>query len=611
MARQLFQSSRTDPTPGTGTRRRSRTVLAAVGVAALLAAGATTGVPTAHSAPDPACPEAFPVAQLAEGQPVHGLTVSKGTVPSAFTGEVIGVLEDGITTDLDLVLVELQSPELTAAGGIWAGMSGSPVYAADGRLIGAVSYGLASSPTMVTGLTPAADMEALLEQSPAAAERSLAAAPGTVTLPRALARELVASGAAGTDEVAGGLARLRVPMGVSGLSARRLRQAERLQGLEGVRLFQTSAAPLAGQNGPIVPGGNVAASLSYGAFTAAYVGTVTAVCGDEVLSFGHALEHSGPTSLTMHSATALLVQPDPFWGGAYKVTNIGAPTGSMDADRFAGVHGLLGDPPAATTVTSAVTAEGRSGAGTTRITYQAYMPDFVATNMYSVQDRIFDAWGKGTGTATWTVTGTRAAGVPFSYTRSDRFASTWDISYEVPWDLYDQLWRLQNNDFEAVTIDEVTTRSDLSAGYAHYAVKSVQVRKAGVWTDLDPDKVLRLRPGTTKPVRVLLRSAQLGERAVVVDVPVPVRAAGKSGTLIITGGNSFGGGYYEGDMAGSAGDSLDDLFKEFRTTPRNDTVIADLELYRETGTPIRRQVRERVQAVVDGSFSFSVRGIRR
>jgi hypothetical protein len=36
-------------------------------------------------------------------------------------------------------------------------MSGSPVYAADGRLIGAVAYGLAGAST-IAGITPAADM---------------------------------------------------------------------------------------------------------------------------------------------------------------------------------------------------------------------------------------------------------------------------------------------------------------------------------------------------------------------------------------------------------------------------------------------------------------------
>ena len=40
-------------------------------------------------------------------------------------------------------------------------MSGSPVYAADGRLVGAVAYGLAGS-SPIAGITPAAEMVKLL-----------------------------------------------------------------------------------------------------------------------------------------------------------------------------------------------------------------------------------------------------------------------------------------------------------------------------------------------------------------------------------------------------------------------------------------------------------------
>src|SRR3954454_7416981 len=46
-------------------------------------------------------------------------------------------------------------------------MSGSPVYAEDGRLIGAVSYGLAFGPSPVAGVTLAADMQQLLGDVPA------------------------------------------------------------------------------------------------------------------------------------------------------------------------------------------------------------------------------------------------------------------------------------------------------------------------------------------------------------------------------------------------------------------------------------------------------------
>src|SRR5688572_12561982 len=139
---------------------RFRMQVATVSVAVLAVATPLVGPAPAHSVPaDPACPDAFPVADLAKGQPVDGLTVSSGNVPDVFAGEVLGVVDDGIAPDLDMIAVRLTSTEIDRVGGIWAGMSGSPVYAADGRLIGAVAYGLAFGPSPVAGVTPAEEMK--------------------------------------------------------------------------------------------------------------------------------------------------------------------------------------------------------------------------------------------------------------------------------------------------------------------------------------------------------------------------------------------------------------------------------------------------------------------
>jgi len=585
-----------------------------VGIGAVVTAGAAT-VPAAQSAPDPSCPAAFPVSQLAEGQPVTGLTVSKGTTPSSFTGEVVGVLDDGIAPDLDLVMVRLSSDALTAAGGVWSGMSGSPVYARDGRLIGAVSYGLGLSPTMVTGVTPAADMQALL-RSPAASgsQSSLTAAAEreSITLPRAMSRELVSSGAADAQEVAAGLNRLPLPVAVSGLSARRMQQAAKLLPTSNVHLFKSSPAPLRGGSAEIVPGGNVAASESYGDVTWAGVGTATAVCGDEVLAFGHPFLYSGRTTLTMHGASVLYVQQDPYWGGAFKVTNLAGPVGLVDSDRMAGLHGILGPAPRVMTVTSYVEAEGRSRTGTTKISFQPDMPGLAATHMWADQDRVLDAWTKGSGTATWKVSGTRAGGEAFSYTRHDRYASAYDISYDIPWNLYTQLSMLQANEFEPVRITTVRTGSRLTTSYDRYKLKSVALRKGGAWVGLRTVRNLRLRAGTTQRLRVALTSPTLGARVVVLRVPVPSRAAGRSGSLTVTGGNIYGGEeyYYEGESSSTAS-SLDGLLREFRTAPRNDHVVADLKLSGKGGKALSRQTRATVEAVTDGVVGAGVRVVRR
>ena len=76
------------------------------------------------------------------------------------------MLSDGIAPDLDMIMVELAMPEFARTGGIWQGMSGSPVYAQDGRLIGAVAYGLAWGPSPIAGVTPFEEMDDHLPEPP-------------------------------------------------------------------------------------------------------------------------------------------------------------------------------------------------------------------------------------------------------------------------------------------------------------------------------------------------------------------------------------------------------------------------------------------------------------
>src|SRR5512144_311220 len=125
-----------------------RRAFAAAATAAVALSVAGMGAAPAQSAPDASCPDAFPVSQDVRGLAVHGLTVTEGTKPEQFDGQVLGVLEDGIAPALPMIMVKVTSPNVADIG-IWQGMSGSPVYAPDGRLIGAVSYGLSFGPSEV------------------------------------------------------------------------------------------------------------------------------------------------------------------------------------------------------------------------------------------------------------------------------------------------------------------------------------------------------------------------------------------------------------------------------------------------------------------------------
>jgi hypothetical protein len=599
--------------PLRGLRRRSGAAVAALTAVAVVSGLATA--PTASSAPASACPEPFPVTEVTKGQKVTGLTVTAGTEPSGFTGEVLGVIKHpfGIP-GMDVVMARLSSPEIDRVG-VWSGMSGSPVYAADGRLVGAVALGLSWGPSPIAGITPAEEMYRL--RTLPSGQRVIAPPQETVDIPPTLRQRLVSSGVVARQEAQDGLSPLPVPLGVSGMiGPKRLRQLEKALDLPGVRVHQAGAVTSSEAPLPVVAGGNIAASLSYGDVSAVGVGTATAVCGEEVLAFGHPMALSGPSRMTMHGADALMIHEDPVSAG-FKLANATAPVGSITQDRWAGIFGIQNESaiPTTTDVTSHVDVLGEwSRTGTTKISVPEYVPGIAASHLLADQDRVFESFGGGSALVGWTVDGVRSDGRPWRLVRTDRFTAKADVSFEPYMDFYDQLSQLQFNEAEDIEIRRIRTTSTMTRQYRAYSVSKVRVRTAGRWRDLRPNQPLFLRGGTTKRFRVLLTSPQLGPTRVHVKLRVPKRIGHKSGFLEITGGNSYYGGeeYFEGPMPGSSSPTtFDGVLSSIRRMPRNDQVLANLALYTRAGKVIERSGRTNTRAVVNGGVMVEVQGIGR
>lgn len=593
---------------------RRHTPALGVGIVTSAVALATLGAVPAQSAPpDPANPECPPAATtVTDGQQVTGKTVSKGTVPEPFTGEVLGVLENGIGPNLDMIMVELSSPQIDKVGGIWQGMSGSPVYDEAGDLVGAVAYGLAWGASPIAGLTPATEMQKLLTAAPTdpQARATLEGAQDTVPLPDTEAKALLRSGAATRAEVSSGFSRLPLPIGISGsIDRKRLRATLDRHGLGEARLFQTGAVTANTADVPIVSGGNLAASLAYGDFNAIALGTATAVCGSEILAFGHPVEFTGRSNLTMHGAKALFVQEDSL-GVPFKVGNAGAPAGRITQDRFAGVLGVPGTLPPTTKVTSMIELGHVPGLDpssyATTISAPNWVPDFAAWHVFTTQERAFDAHAPGSQVMTWTVKGHRQDGSTFRYTRGDRFADPNDIIWAAPDELFMQLYRLQQNGSERITFSDISTDTTMTDVYQAYRLGKVQLRAGGTWRRL-PQQMF-VRPGTTKRFKVTLVSDQLPDRDVRLEVVIP-RTAKRWGELTFMGGNSFYGGeefWYEP----TAGPGFDRVLKEIRSAPRNDEVVATLRLRRVGGGTVSRTDRVQTRAVVTGERYVGIEVIR-
>lgn len=550
----------------------------------------------------------MPVAELTDGMTATGLTVERGTAPEPFTAEFIGVIDDGIAPGIDMIVMDTDSPAIQRAGGIWAGMSGSPVYAADGRLIGAVAYGFSLAPSSIAGITPAEEMLKLLDRPGALQAQEAERAE----LPSGMKRQLLTSDEVSTAQAEDGLRRLPLPVAVSGLSGSRLAKFEDKlrEKTTDVRAYATGAANGTATPADIVAGGNFAASLSYGDFTAAGVGTTTAVCDDYALAFGHPFLWSGKSTMSVHPANAVVVQRDDTFG-SYKIANPLGPVGTLDQDRIAGIRGVLGPLPDTAAVTSTIESnDGASRDGTTHGTVPDFLPLVSSFHLLSNFDRVADFIGKGTSDLRWVISGTRADGSPFQVDVDNSYASPWDISFDSIFESWSQLEEIQFNRFENVTITGVHYSGAISDEFTRYKIQDVLLRKRdGTRAPLSQEDVVRVVTGTRLNLRVILaQDRNVGDPvAVDLSVVVPADRVGASGWVNIAGGGS-GGEFEDGPGDGGSGQepqTFDELLAQLRDITPNNSVNATLNLDSESGF-IQRSSRKVVDEVVTGNFSFPI-----
>jgi SpoIVB peptidase S55 len=600
-----------------GRRNRYR-VGRAVIATAMLAAGVTATADSAAAAPpEGACPRALPVREVTAGLTGTGLTVSRGQKPERFSAEVLGVLAGGIAPDVPMIVARTESPTINRVHGIWAGMSGSPVYAPDGRLIGAVAYGLTFGASKIAGITPGVEMLKLL-RDPARVPTPLRQ---NVALTEPLQKLVVRAGAASAQQAAGGMQRLPLPFTVSGLTDPQLaRFTGKLPTETRVIRGAGVAAGVRADPSLIRPGGNLAAAISLGDVTAAGVGTATVVCDGKALGFGHPMIYSGRSSLSANAADAIGVQDDPL-GAPFKLANIKGVVGGVDEDRRAGIRVRLGPEPAAAPVTSTVvdTDSGRSRNGTTAVQDREWTKLIAPLHLLANLDRVLDRIGSGRSTVVWTATGS-AGGRPWALTRTNRFAAPGDptnpfepdIAISSINELLNHLQALQANKFTPVTITGVRIDAQASDRYLHYAVDKVEVKDpAGRWMAVRPSRPIMARAGgkIEGRARLVAYGGLAAPRTVGFTLTVPRNQAGSQGTLGISGGLDCGLTTAPLPLAcdtGAAPTSFAQLLTSLRGAPRNDQVRAALA-FGEQAAVVARAATPAISDVVTGGLEVPVR----
>lgn len=586
-------------------RRRIRrsTVRAVAAVTAALLAVPLAGVPARGQSTD--CPAVIPTAEVSKGMTGRGVTVAEGRTREGFQFEVLGVLKDAIGPGRDLIIVDTSGDVVERYGGIFFGMSGSPLYTQDNKLVGAIAYGLSYGPSTVAGVTPASDMMKVLSYPPGDGESDRRAYPRRAKLSWHQRSKIAASRKMAPSEVGSSLTQLPVPFGVSGLSARGVRSVSKVIDEEKLPFIPYAAGaaqtePAAGP--PPQAGDNVSAVLSVGDVSFAGTGTVTAVCDGKMVAFGHPYFWEGDANVfSSHAADTVTVVEDPF--GSYELANVAEPVGLIDQDRLAGIRGTFGESPVTIPVTSSVSSleTQQSREGETRVVDSELLP-FIA--FYHLGSNILvtmDEYGSGSSTVTYRIEGVTSEGTPWSLERDNMYSSKWGIADASAYELESVLYALVENDFEDIEFTSVDATANVEKEVRRLKVSNVLVSLDG--ENYEDRFKVRVFRGDTLYLRALLKPTDDSENLIPVDLSVTIPRNARDGYVELVGRRFYEENvcFTEGERCeANAGDpeSFEELLANLASQPRNNEVFAQLRTGR--GSRVQARSSEVVDRIVFG-----------
>ena len=514
--------------------RRAPVVILALSLAALVRLGASTPL--------------MPVGDIRPGMVGVGHTVFQGTRVELFRAHILGVIENVMGPQRNLILARLEGGPL-AETGVIAGMSGSPVYV-DGKLIGAVSYSLGSfSKEPIAGITPIEEMTNDTVMGAGAAPRP-ASARLRVEYPltrdnlvaafrRALnggrpfadrpedARLVGPGGAAGIPGIGGReigtwLRPISTPLVMAGFEpelADALGAAFRAEGF--VPTGGGAAGSRPGEmafDGPLKPGDAIGVNFVSGDLLLGGTGTVTHIDGDRVYAFGHPMYNLGPTEFPMTRAYVYTVLPSLF--SSTKLSSTGEVIGTLLQDRATAIAGRLGPGPSMIPVTLVLEAD----RGSKKTFKFDVVKDQLFTPLmtYSALINTLTSYERQFGTATYQLEGKTSIKGHEPVILENLFSGETALMAAAAY-VMGPLTALMGNDSEKVDIQSV-----------ELAVKTAEEPRTAtverVWLD-DP----RPRAGRTLPLKVLLRTYRGDDVLQTIPIQIPAHATGGLTILVSDG----------------------------------------------------------------------------
>src|SRR5258705_2161511 len=305
----------------------------------------------------------FPLEDLRPGMKGTARTVFSGTETQEFGVEILGVLPGFPGPRQSAIIARLSGANVEKTG-VFAGMSGSPVYI-DGKMVGAIAFSFPFSKEAIAGITPIKQMIDLFDQgSGKEAKRpreprpvsfaQLAASEWNPNLPKPAISPVsifapVSAGSPLLPLLGQQMTPIATPLVFGGISQESLT-------MFGPQLAASGLLPVSGAGGsaaitPMAPvdantfpsGSSISVQLVRGDYSLAASGTVTLRDGDRIYAFGHPFLSLGSSDTPMTETSVVTVIPNV--NNSFKLAVPGRMVGSISQDRASGIFGLLRQAP--------------------------------------------------------------------------------------------------------------------------------------------------------------------------------------------------------------------------------------------------------------------------